>query len=387
MSLDPRTMLIMIAALSLMLSGLLALAGLHAGNVRGGRQWALANLCISIGLGFSVLQLTPANAGGWVMGGSILFAAGSGLQFVGIQAFMEKACDWRIPVIVVSAVFAQAAWFTLIRPDVIARSVANDLIFAAINAASASMLLIRVRPPLRTACWLTGLSFAALSLTFFLRALVLAFSPSPHYTLYAHLSVNSAALFMGSVIQLCLSFGFVLMLNYRLADELQHLAARDFLTGAFNRRSFESEAERLLKACSRRGGKLTVMMIDVDRFKEVNDRYGHAAGDEVLRRLTVVAQGELRSGDYFARYGGEEFCVLLDSMTKEQAWMLAERLREIYAAMPVRFGEDAIYSTISIGMADSIPGTTLASLQARADEALYRAKQKGRNRVEVFSDH
>ena len=385
MNLDPRTMLIMIAALSLMLSGLLALAGLHAGSVRGGRHWALANLCISIGLGFSMLQLTPENAGGWIIGGSVLFAAGSGLQFAGIQAFMEKPPDWRIPLIALFAVLLQAAWFTLAQPNIVARSVLNDLIFAAVDAASARMLLIPVRQPLRTACWLTGFSFSALALMFFFRAMALMLLPSLHYTLYAHLFVNSAMLFVGSIMQLCLTFGFVLMLNYRLADELQHLAARDFLTGAFNRRSLENEAERLIESCSRRGEKLAVMMIDVDRFKDINDRYGHAAGDEVLRRLAVVANGVIRSGDYFARYGGEEFCVLLHAVTAEQAWVLAERLRETYAGMPVRFGKEAIRSTISIGIAEAGPGITLASLFSRADEALYRAKQEGRNRVEVFS--
>jgi diguanylate cyclase (GGDEF) domain len=161
--------------------------------------------------------------------------------------------------------------------------------------------------------------------------------------------------------QMCLAFGFVLMLNYRLSADLQKLALSDALTGALNRRSLEQEAARLSARCTRTGDALAIMMIDVDHFKSINDRYGHPVGDEVLRRLAAVAQKTIRSDDYFARYGGEEFCILLPSTIEKDAWTLADRLRQNYAALIMEFGGDVLRSTISIGVSDSyMPDWSLA---------------------------
>ena len=128
------------------------------------------------------------------------------------------------------------------------------------------------------------------------------------------------------------------------------------------------------------------MMIDVDHFKAINDTYGHAVGDEVLKQLSSIAQKTIRGGDYFARYGGEEFCILLPSVTEDQAEGLAERLRSRYAEMILEHDGEKIMSTISIGIADSShAGSDFSVLFKAADKALYRAKEEGRNRVAAYS--
>ena len=386
MYLDSHTLMVMIAVLSLMISGLLALAGLHARNVRGIRLWSLASLFISISMGFSILPITPLTAGWWLVLGSVLISTSSALQYLGIRAFMEKEPDWRFPLLVVSIVFSQTVWFSVIDPNIRFRVIANSIAFVAINAASARMLLVPAAQPLRTAYWLTGASFAVISLMLAIRVLVMALSIGRPYTLYSALPVNDMTFFIIIVAELCLSFGFVLMLNYRLAGELQHLAERDALTGAFNRRSLEGEAERMLARAARTMDPLTVMMIDVDHFKAINDTYGHAVGDEVLKRLASIAQKTIRGGDYFARYGGEEFCILLPSVTEDQAEGLAERLRSRYAEMILEHDGAKIRSTISIGIADSShAGSDFSVLFKAADKALYRAKEEGRNRVAAYS--
>ena len=127
-------------------------------------------------------------------------------------------------------------------------------------------------------------------------------------------------------------------------------------------------------------------MIDVDHFKQINDRFGHVAGDEVLCRLAEVVRASIRSSDYFARYGGEEFCLLLPDLEVAQAVALAERLRCTYAATPVDLGGTQVRSTISIGVADTrTRGTDFADLIAAADAAMYAAKQCGRDQVQVFA--
>jgi diguanylate cyclase (GGDEF)-like protein len=131
---------------------------------------------------------------------------------------------------------------------------------------------------------------------------------------------------------------------------------------------------------------LAIMMIDVDHFKVINDRYGHQAGDKVLQRLVAVAQTSIRRDDYFARYSGEEFCILLPFTTEEAARVLAERLRQAYAALTMVFGDVVLHSTISIGVADSSHvGLEFSALVSAADQAMYWAKQEGRNRVVAHS--
>lgn len=387
MSLDVRTIFVMFAILALMFSGLLVLAGLHAGNIKGVKQWAVANLCMSLGLGLAYFYNihTPGYDWSLVLGASLL-AAGISLQLTGIRTFRDKHIDWRIALLIVGVTFLQGVWFSVLHPDIGARSIANSLLFAIVYAACARELLISIEPPLRTAYWFTGLSFIVLSVIMLARVMVIWLLQPHTYGLFVDMPFNPLSFLIACMVQLCVTFGFVLMLNYRLVADLQKIAARDVLTGAFNRRRLEEEADRLWARCSRTGDTMAIMMIDVDHFKSINDRYGHPAGDEVLRRLVAIAQATIRADDYFARYGGEEFCILLPSTTEQEALLLAERLRKVYEAMTVEFGSEAIKSTISIGVADSTQaGLAISSLLAAVDLALYRAKQLGRNRVVLHS--
>lgn len=386
MNLDARTMMVMMSALSLLSSGLLLLTGLHAGNVRGVHHWAIGSLFIGVGLGFSYTQLISSGSGLILIFGGTLVAAGIGLLFNGIQFFKEGRCNKYIPWLLALLVFAQSIWFVTLHPNVHARIVANSLVFAMGNVACARALFIRIEQPLRTAYWFTGASFAVIAMILLARAIII-FEAQPNiYGLYSPTAINPASFFIGSMAQMCMTFGLVLMLNYRLATDLQKLALSDALTGALNRRSLEQEAIRLSARCTRTGDTLAIMMIDVDHFKSINDRYGHQAGDEVLKCLAEVAQKTIRSDDYFARYGGEEFCILLPSTIEKEAWILADRLRQAYAAMAIEFDGEVLRSTISIGVSDSIQsGVELTTLIAAADQAMYRAKQQGRNRVVMYS--
>lgn len=387
MNLDSRTMMVMLSALILLFSGLLTLAGLQAGNTRGVQHWALGSLCIGLGLGFSLFQQGLPGSALVLISGSALVAAGTGLQFNGIQAFKTGTCNKHIPWLLAGLVFMQNIWFVVLHPDIHARAVANSLVFAICNAACARALFIRIEQPLRTAFWFTGVSFSIVAIMLLLRAAVVFLAPANSYGLYAPTPINPVTFFIISMAQLSLAFGFVLMLNYRLSADLQKLASKDALTGALNRRSLEQEAERLFARCNRTGEKLAIMMLDVDHFKSINDRYGHPAGDEVLKHLAAVAQATIRSDDYFARYGGEEFCILLPSTSEKDAELLAERLRQKYAGLAIEFGGEILHSTISIGVSDSTnAGLEFDALVAAADRAMYRAKQEGRNRVVMHSN-
>ncbi|MGZ8261425.1 MAG: GGDEF domain-containing protein [Methylotenera sp.] len=373
--------------LAFMFFGLLELAGLHVGSIRGVRQWAVANLCTGLGLGLAYFYTYPTPGHDWtIVLGAMLIATGIGLQFTGIQAFKEERSDWRMILLIVGVAFLQNVWFGVLHPDINSRAIANSFLFAIVYAACAHALLISIEPPLRTAYWFTGLSFVILVVVMLVRGVMIWLSPPGSYGLYVNMPLNPLSFFIGSMIQLCVTFGFLLMLNYRLITDLQKISSHDALTGALNRRSLEEEASRLQARCGRTGDALAIMMIDVDHFKSINDRYGHPVGDEVLRRLADIVQTSIRADDYFARYGGEEFCILLPSTTESEAWRLAERLRQAYAKMTLDIREESLSSSISIGVADSTSiGLKFSSLVAAADQALYRAKQEGRNLVVAYS--
>ncbi|MDO9104378.1 MAG: GGDEF domain-containing protein [Methylovulum sp.] len=389
-TLDIRTMMVMSSVLTLLFSGLLALAGLHADNIRGMRQWALASLCFSLSMGLAYTQDSPPGNGWVITCGATLLIVGMSLEFKGIKAFKKEPCNWRMLLLLYllsGVVFVQNVWFAVIEPDVQARAVANSLAFMVPTVLCARALLIRIESPLRTAYWFTGTAFVIQAMMFISRAGVIFFAPPGTYGLYAQLPVNPTTFFISSLTQLCLTFGFVLMLNYRLATDLQKLASRDALTGALNRRSLEAEAGCITARSTRTGDTLAVMLLDVDHFKLINDNYGHPVGDVVLQRLAALVQDSVRIGDYFARYGGEEFCVLLPSTTEAEAAEMAERLRMAYAAMTLEIGGNVLSSTISIGIADSVRlGLVWPVLVAAADQAMYQAKGEGRNRVVRYSE-
>ena len=169
----------------------------------------------------------------------------------------------------------------------------------------------------------------------------------------------------------------------RMERELRRLATTDPLTGANNRRRFTEISERELARCKRYRHPLCVMILDADKFKAVNDTYGHDVGDKVLVALSDVCQRELRDADVFGRFGGEEFTLTLPETSLQTALEAADRLRIALAETPVAIdGERTISFTVSIGAASlNSPDETLDDLIARADRALYRAKEEGRNRV------
>jgi len=167
-----------------------------------------------------------------------------------------------------------------------------------------------------------------------------------------------------------------------LQERLQEQAIRDGLTGLFNRRYLDETLERELARAQRDGYPLAVAMIDIDRFKLLNDTYGHRAGDEMLRILGQFLQSHARSGDIPCRYGGEEFLLVLPHLDQETALQRAEEWRSSFAAQTVTFGQLQLTATLSIGIA-SYPGhgKTADTLVDAADGALYQAKKAGRNRV------
>ncbi|MBU6257993.1 MAG: GGDEF domain-containing protein [Burkholderiales bacterium] len=195
----------------------------------------------------------------------------------------------------------------------------------------------------------------------------------------------SLALVVGGTVWFAVAAAYISGLRKRLRASLQQiatLASHDALTGLWNRRQIDLELEASVKQASRRNEPLCVALVDIDHFKRINDRHGHAMGDAVLVGVAARLGAALRSSDRVGRYGGEEFLLVLPATTPAQALALAERLRgELEAPCALPAGEPAV--TASFGIAAWRGGEPVGDLLRRADRALYRAKDAGRNRVEV----
>lgn len=170
-------------------------------------------------------------------------------------------------------------------------------------------------------------------------------------------------------------------------ERLANLADTDQLTGLANRRKFMEEGPRILDICRRAGHPCSVVMMDIDHFKAVNDTHGHAAGDAVLTRFARVLRGQVRASDIPARVGGEEFVLLAPNSGQAETLLLAERLRNAVELDRIAFGELRLNITASFGVCSDGPGiAAFDELLRQADQALYSAKRNGRNRVETTDE-
>jgi diguanylate cyclase (GGDEF)-like protein len=180
-------------------------------------------------------------------------------------------------------------------------------------------------------------------------------------------------------------FIIFMLVSERTVSVHKTAASIDPLTGMFNRRGFAEATSRMIEREANAGRPVTVMIFDIDHFKSINDRFGHPAGDEVLKLFAAVVSNTLRMTDLSGRIGGEEFAALLPC-SMEEALIAAERVREAFAASGIAVEDTPVETTVSIGVAGGPALTELDVLLAAADTALYQAKRAGRNRVQAATE-
>jgi diguanylate cyclase (GGDEF)-like protein len=180
-------------------------------------------------------------------------------------------------------------------------------------------------------------------------------------------------------------FVIFILVSERTVTVHKTAASMDPLTGMFNRRGFAEATSRVIEREAKAGRPVTVMIFDIDHFKSINDRFGHPAGDEILKLFAAVVVNSLRISDLSGRIGGEEFAGLL-TCSLDEAVVVAERVREAFANSGIVVEEGPVDTTVSVGVAGGPAGTELEVLLAAADAALYQAKRGGRNRVEAAEE-
>jgi diguanylate cyclase (GGDEF)-like protein len=202
------------------------------------------------------------------------------------------------------------------------------------------------------------------------------------------LDIFAATVIVG-ILAPIISYGFIyLTQELNVAEQkMRVLATTDSLTGALNRRYFFERGQNELERALRYGHEMSMLILDIDHFKQVNDRFGHQAGDFVLGQLAEMAEQSIRSTDLLGRYGGEEFIMILPETGLDEARAVAERMRQRVEGHTFVFDQQAIQITISIGISSwTNPDIELDDLISRADRSLYAAKDAGRNRVGEFPE-
>lgn len=341
------------------------------------RHWAVgyAMICTGLILGALRSQLPEFIA---IVIGNALLAAGAVSVGNGIAMFCERRRRW--PVLAVGlAVAVTFCVLTYLHPSLHLRILLIATLFAVVCLHISWMLGTRVPPGMGLVQWPLAVLMGVQCLFYVLHAstalvpaAAVQFKDAP--AVYNGVYLNSLIMFI------CLLFGFTALANRRLQLGLQHAAHHDALTGALNRHALDALLHT--PGTGETLAPLSVVMLDLDHFKQLNDRFGHHAGDEALRLFADAARQNLRQSDTLGRTGGEEFCLVLPRTDSAAACGIAERLRQLVEEV-VLPGAPTARLTVSAGVATSATAAVAdrATLMKAADAALYAAKHGGRNRV------
>jgi diguanylate cyclase (GGDEF)-like protein len=382
LQLDAATLAAVLIIVCTVVTGLLALTWLQNRNVPAFGAWTASFALCGMAAAFVFVQdrlpgflaLDIANA---------LRLVAFGIAWQGARHFNGRRGSWII-VLAPAALWLGASGIWDFGGELRTRILLSAPVVA-IYAFAIARELWRASPRspwiARAAAVLLMVHGVAFSVRFF--SVLLAASFSPEFTTSFAGPFHPIAILEGIVLAVTLAFLLMSVGRDQIALKHRDAALIDPLTGVPNRRAFEAEAERVLLRAIRNQSSTALLLLDLDHFKRVNDSWGHPVGDHALQVVAKILSQEMRGGDVLGRLGGEEFAILLADSRTEQAAVLAERVRRIVSALPIRKGNVSVDLTVSIGVAALRGASSLATLIEWADAALYRAKAAGRNRVEL----
>ena len=380
--LDLATLGVALSLVTLSMTLLLTLAAWHAGSDQGLRHWALGNCALMLGLLLNVSQDHIHHSLSVVLANGLM-TLGIGVTWLGIRAFKGLSQPQTGPILAAAIVMLLLWVFRFHIDNLPARMGISSIVLASMSLLCARELLIKAEQPLRTGYWLTGgiALFCGIGLT--LRAIASMTNLVPASAMNNN-PLQSATLLGAMVAQIGLASGFILMTHYRTTMALHRLSERDALTDTLNRRSLQAQAQQILGKASEQRLPVTLIMVDADHFKRINDEFGHQTGDAVLCHLVSRVRQHLRNNDLLGRFGGEEFILILPGLDTDSAQQVAERIRLGLCNQPWQTDATPVRLSVSLGVACSEHhGYQFDTLLGAADAALYQAKSLGRNRVEL----
>jgi len=356
-------------------------------NFDAARFWTAAALLAALGAALAMLRDVMPPLIPLIVGGTLLIAACS-VAAMGIERFYGRPVSWRIHALVLAFSLAGLCYFSAWQPNMAMRivtySVGQSIVIGLTLPLTLSLQRERKHPGARLA---GGVAILIIAVNV-LRSAMAALHIGGEVSMMHFNAFQSVLVLVLVFLSMMWNFGFLLMAIDRLRSEVAELAMSDDLTGAANRRQLLVRLDEECARSDRAMQPFALLVIDLDGFKDINDGYGHAAGDECLRRVTRALQARLRTGDLLARIGGDEFCIVLPSTTLHEAGFVARQLLDACRTERVVWHGASIALAASIGVAQWRPGIGRHPdrLIAEADRALYIAKNDGKNGYALHDD-
>jgi diguanylate cyclase (GGDEF)-like protein len=368
-----------ISALSAVLA-LILIGSLARNGIPGAREWCWANAALAVGVGLSSNHDFPAWLG--IVAPNAAVGAASILQLVGLRRFFRRDTPLGPPLVIFAVMMCFIVYFQYVHLSFAMRVVAFSTYHAVFTCALGTVV-VRFRPTNRPKygyMFTIGIAYVAMAVNI-VRAVMYvtgyADAEGPFYPTAIHVFF----LTIGTMGAPSLTIGMIMMAHDRMSEALERHANIDYLTDLLGRRAFETTAAKECARVHRFGRPLTLAIIDIDFFKQINDRYGHAGGDVVLAHFASLLSNSIRSCDLAGRIGGEEFALLLPETKSASAYLVLQRLRDKLNSSSCAVGHRDVPCTFSAGVAQLEEGESFESLMERADRALYQAKQSGRDRT------
>lgn len=381
MVLDTPTVAFVTVLVVCLQGGILAALWMIHRDMRGIGYWAIGALMIASGV-LGAFLLSGALPSAPLVMANLAIVAGFIVTWWGIDAFFGRRPGYRFGFALLAVSAATIIYF-------VATGNSRDRVlfligvFALMSGLRLYSMLREVNPGTRFSQIMISLALGAQGIYYLVLATAV-FSLPPVEKPLAQIPIYGWLFLIPMLLSIVVVFGIVLLVNQTIAMRLQESARRDALTGALTRSALEDVAADELARSRRHGLPLSLLLLDIDHFKMVNDQHGHAAGDTALRQFAAAVRRCLRREDVFGRLGGEEFCALLPSTAVAGAAQLAERIRQSVANLAVEAGGHRLSLKVSIGVASlGEHGGSWDELVNQADRAMYAAKRGGRNRVIV----
>ena len=379
MELDPRS-LVVASVLSAVLMGSVSIVfAALSGSSRIIGSWGRAMLLLAFGLlGLGMRDYVPL----WLSAvvGNTLIVAAIALAMRALRVFVGGAPRDVMTWVLLAALFVLLVVFTEVQPSHVGRAIAISAALGIVALRAARLLHRKAPAACKLSSRVTEYVFWGVAVLTALRIVGTLLFPPP--SALAAGPFNSAVFLLYSGFIIVSTLSVMWMEIESLQSELVRAARFDALTGLYNRGTFLEEFEREVSRCARGGPAFSLAVFDLDRFKRLNDQYGHPFGDRVLKAFAEVLRADIRKHDAVGRYGGEEFALLMPNTGKETAMRVAERVRRDLETRGISVDGKRVEVTVSGGIATyGVEGEDWDTLLSAADTALYEAKNSGRNRV------
>jgi len=375
------TLLILATILMALMAAVIAVVRHFNRHIAGLSAWATSYLCGVLAC-LALLGRSQVNVVS-VAVVQTLFVATAYLSLAGARAYMGRPrISRRLSASALATLIGTSAYLTAVEPNPALRITISNVVCGMLFL-SGALTLSQGGRRLYPARYCFALACAGHGVFLILRSWILPWNAQGALIIDLTISVSAFVILESILALVLMAFGVLMLAHEHTATALRRLAERDSLTGVFNRRSFMILLDKAAHLASRMDTPLSVLTVDLDHFKRINDTWGHQSGDLALCHFVSVATHCLRNADLLGRIGGEEFAIYLPNTTLDEAAGVAERLRAELAARPAPGQRGPIALTASIGLALCPRGEAPEITIHRADQAMYLAKHRGRNRVEI----